>query len=754
MAEQGGVNSQPPKLPPKHSAPSFREKKDVLGRANLEHKPVPKPRSRSKLVTSPQGDGGSKVLTSPDRPVPKPRPRNRTQSLENICEPTPYLESDLDSVQGKNATNDPLETASGISDGIYSEATTDDVYVNYKKHEISEESAFRIPIDAEEAGKMVEDMVNAQFANSDGSCNTAVFGGQEQPTRNSSGNGAHSKNIPVQRVEAFQRMTGQKVIADTENSSVNRKGKSNIAKQPIYDIQEFLGNRPENPQVSGSILVPDKVSPIPALQELIFVPGKSNGSPTPDIQGEDSVSKKMDATSSLSPGDNDDRYEPVWFPDKPRKTLTKPDRSDLLIFSPDAKHGSPQTLDSKTPRGNVQTTPRPLIAAAEEPPSRSRDTVTKLNIVEQWGEYAKLDPNSSLCYEQPPPMYAPPPLPVNVFKNVAPPVPPRPGNDPHPTVQAGSNAGYNWNQSGQATTNTGSSLNQTGWAEFDPVSSSEPGSNASYEAPPPSAIFKELDTPQGNFFQEDPFKYSEFAVECDDFNKVSDLHSATQQQDGGALSPLAAADSTDFDPFNVKGEQVANTSQVSWTSSTSSGSSEQQRDPIRMSMVPPPPHQQSFGRQNVPRDNLYSLAVEGSHGELVLILIFHVFVLMCVYVYVCVYVCMCVCIHTYTHTYIHIYIYIHIFSSPSNSLKPNLCQCVDVYVCIVKPDIQTIHRCSHTSIYIHIHTYIHTHIHIYLFVCLSLSVSFSLCLTWFFFSLLFCFLRGLSHIIDHIATEF
>ena len=52
-------------------------------------------------------------------------------------------------------------------------------------------------------------------------------------------------------------------------------------------------------------------------------------------------------------------------------------------------------------------------------------------------------------------------------------------------------------------------------------------------------------------------------------------------------------------------------------------------------------------------------------------------------------------------------------SSPSNGLKPNmwgqkgfnpLCQCVYVYVCIVKPDIQTIHRCSHTSI----HTYIHT----------------------------------------------
>ena len=62
-------------------------------------------------------------------------------------------------------------------------------------------------------------------------------------------------------------------------------------------------------------------------------------------------------------------------------------------------------------------------------------------------------------------------------------------------------------------------------------------------------------------------------------------------------------------------------------------------------------------------------------------------------------------------------------SSPSNGLRPNLwgqkgfnplCQCVYIYVCIVKPDIQTIHRCSHTSIHTYIHTYIHTHTHTYI----------------------------------------
>ena len=83
--------------------------------------------------------------------------------------------------------------------------------------------------------------------------------------------------------------------------------------------------------------------------------------------------------------------------------------------------------------------------------------------------------------------------------------------------------------------------------------------------------------------------------------------------------------------------------------------------------------------------------------------------------------------HTYIHTYIHTYMDVSVAewlawltsncgligaigSSPSNGLKPNmlgqkgfnpLCQCVYIYVFIVNPDIQTIHRCSHTSI----HTY-------------------------------------------------
>ena len=98
------------------------------------------------------------------------------------------------------------------------------------------------------------------------------------------------------------------------------------------------------------------------------------------------------------------------------------------------------------------------------------------------------------------------------------------------------------------------------------------------------------------------------------------------------------------------------------------------------------------------------------------------------------------CTHTYIHTYIHththihtyIYTYIHVSvpewlawltsnfgrigaigSIPSNGLKGfnPLCHCVYIYVCIVNPDIQTIHRCSHTSIHTYTHTYTHTYIH-------------------------------------------
>ena len=105
----------------------------------------------------------------------------------------------------------------------------------------------------------------------------------------------------------------------------------------------------------------------------------------------------------------------------------------------------------------------------------------------------------------------------------------------------------------------------------------------------------------------------------------------------------------------------------------------------------------------------------------------------CIYTYIHTY------IHIYIHTHIHVHIYIHththihtymhkgvsvaewlewltsncgrigaISSSPINGLKLNLCgqkgfnplgHCVYVYVCIVNPDIQTIHRCSHTPIH-------------------------------------------------------
>ena len=105
-------------------------------------------------------------------------------------------------------------------------------------------------------------------------------------------------------------------------------------------------------------------------------------------------------------------------------------------------------------------------------------------------------------------------------------------------------------------------------------------------------------------------------------------------------------------------------------------------------------------------------------------------------------------IHTYIHTYIHTDVSVAkwlawltsncrrigaIGSSPSNSLIPNmwgqkgfnpLCQCVYIYVCIVKPDIQTIHRCSHTSIHTHTHTHTHTYIHtIYIYIYIYIYIS-------------------------------
>ena len=98
-------------------------------------------------------------------------------------------------------------------------------------------------------------------------------------------------------------------------------------------------------------------------------------------------------------------------------------------------------------------------------------------------------------------------------------------------------------------------------------------------------------------------------------------------------------------------------------------------------------------------------------------------------------------IYIYIHTYIHRDVSVAewllwltsncvrigaIGSSPSNGLWGQkgfnpLCQCVYVYVCIVNPDIQTKHRCSHTSIHTYTHIYIHTQIE---------KFNFTMCVGW------------------------
>ena len=115
-------------------------------------------------------------------------------------------------------------------------------------------------------------------------------------------------------------------------------------------------------------------------------------------------------------------------------------------------------------------------------------------------------------------------------------------------------------------------------------------------------------------------------------------------------------------------------------------------------------------------------------------------------------------IHIHTHTYIHTYIHVSVAewlswltsncgrigaigSSTSNGLKPNmwgqkgfnpLCQCIYIYVCIVNLDIQTIHRCSHTSIhtYTHTHTYIYIHIRTHTYIHLILFINRLKCEIW------------------------
>ncbi|XP_071088422.1 arf-GAP with Rho-GAP domain, ANK repeat and PH domain-containing protein 1-like isoform X2 [Haliotis cracherodii] len=546
----------PPALPPKLSSGSFRQSEELLGGPSPTNKPVPKPRRNvSKTALSP-------TTSDPTaRPIPKPRPR--TMSKEKILSDLP------DHPKGRTGSLD--------------------------------ESL--LPPDAEEAARMVEDMVQAE-------------------------------------------MDAQKPID----------------KNPIYDFEEFVGNRPEKQVLGQSVLKPEVVSnaettaassggpapqPCPAAvtEDLYYNVGSDmfglrrsdpDGATEPTnisdgqhqkVQSEAAVlnkygtvtddqlfgwrqhamqgpSREVDTFSATrgaakmpeavggdlytnlesaqtgdlmanADGEEDESvYEPVWM----GGAKSKPP------LPPPALPAEKRPLDNPKDTFLLKFIPGKTTDVSATSESSTDDLMAKLNIKDRWGEYASLDPRASIVYEQPPPLHPPPPLPADTrIISSAPPVPPRPNDR-----------------------------------------SSDDKANA---PPTPSAVFANLETPKTVPLEDDPFKYSDFANECYEFNKVGTKTeggwpsaSAQSVQSEDMYEPFPESQQDSFDPFGLGLQSNQPLSSSQWAAAATAPAAaaavaavrSESPSRISLSQVPPPPFKDDMytkvNKRAVPPENLYSVA--------------------------------------------------------------------------------------------------------------------------------------------------
>ncbi|ESO89467.1 hypothetical protein LOTGIDRAFT_165062 [Lottia gigantea] len=326
-------------------------------------------------------------------------------------------------------------------------------------------------------------------------------------------------------------------------------------------------------------------------------------------------------------------YEAIWV----AKTQEKESRDkresstddviddSLMSFSPN--RDSPLTLEFVPNKTTVSDMDVPKI------PEKPKATP------EIWGEYAYLDPNA--VYVTPPPHFPPPPLPNRSsmptaepppLPNVpapltssqeifnAPPVPPRllheinKGSKSSSPVPCGNSSSPQLTPSRPAPgvprsvksrspvpepVNIPDNINakyrpETPDSKLKPTLTESSDEPTSYVGHDPverqdSDVFKGFQTPKMELFQDDPFKYSDFATVCENFNRPSG--STTEQSltkelaswdpfgtNSTSESSASYDEKSKFDPFGLDSDNVSDQSASSdWFNR------------ISLSNVPPPP---------------------------------------------------------------------------------------------------------------------------------------------------------------------
>ncbi|XP_067664106.1 arf-GAP with Rho-GAP domain, ANK repeat and PH domain-containing protein 1-like [Haliotis asinina] len=520
-----GGDSKPPALPPKLSSGSFRQSEKLLGGDSPPNRPVPKPRKNVKTALSPT------VSNPTARPIPKPRPR--TMSSEKIL---------------SNIPDDTKVRAGSVDESL-------------------------LPPDADEAAKMVEDMVQAEMNALKPADKNPIYDFEEfvgsRPEKQILGQCVLQPEV-VKNADAKSASSGGLAPSCPGPPAVSDELYCNVGTDVFglhrsdpdgaTEPNNMWDGLHENIQPEASVV--NKSGTVDENQ--LFGSGRW---PQHTLQGSakeaDTLNAEENAANYKDGEEDESAYEPVWMGSTSTKSHLPPPAIPAERQSPVNPDGFLKFFPGKT---------TDVSATCE---SSTDAPMAKLNITDRWGEYAALDPRASIVYELPPPLHPPPPLPADThIISSAPPVPPRPGD------------------------------------RFSGEKASAP--------PTPSTVFANLETPKTVPLDDDPFRYSDFANECYEFNKIGgkpeDRWQKTLVKSGQSedmYEPFPDSQQDSFDPFGLGLQSDSSSSQ--WAAATPAVAARTE-SPSRLSLsqVPPPPFKDDLytkvNKRAVPQENVYSVA--------------------------------------------------------------------------------------------------------------------------------------------------
>ncbi|XP_025084888.1 arf-GAP with Rho-GAP domain, ANK repeat and PH domain-containing protein 1-like isoform X4 [Pomacea canaliculata] len=502
----------PPSLPPKKH-PNRSSIQDALGlsRAAQEPRPTPKPRG----AASPKGTIAAVEMRSPtsldgilqadtsERPKPRPRPRTRSSKCINKLDNFPpnadeieamineQVKQEMETFESEYSSPNPRHSG-GTGEALVTNSTsslsttvegrsyeTENIYCN--------QDAYVSPTEPESEDESM--YVNTSLLTISETSQPSVHASS---TVNSSAfDGDFGNTFRFSKIVEEEYATPSNIEAMTETSvecSLPQSTKSSI--EPVHEANFEAAFGSLELSKDGYARVNKQDRSYQDGYEREFDPFVVSKPHTNDLE-----------LSFLQP-------TKVWETSKESKlNISKPQVSEMGQSSKivEEESLSEEEYEAVWVSSKCQSKHQGLIRPKSDfmvfSPKQQDVPVVQPHCGQQLGEYVELDPT----YNIPPPARTPPPLPeAGVVLNKPPSVPPRPQPKNSAPIS-------------HVTFNDTSHVLE---------------SSTDNKEEPSSAVFKNLETPGISFFPDDPFKYSRFLKECQEFNAPSTVETPQGRNTG------------------------------------------------------------------------------------------------------------------------------------------------------------------------------------------------------------------------------